>query len=244
MIRAHMATYPKRRELLLPALASILPQVDRVFLVMNEYRAIPEEISGLEKVEAVIPETDLKDVGKFMPTPAPDDLVLFVDDDLVYAPTYAEQLILAAERIGLDRSVFGYHGSIYQEVAKKGANGRKVFPFYKPLAQTVCVDQLATNSMLALGRNVPPLSYMMGSQKFVDVRYARWLCEQGVKSWCLARSHKIADELRVSSGRHETIYKTFTRKSPDHVIAEIVQFAGKGLGIGKRLGAENDVSLE
>jgi hypothetical protein len=244
MIRAHMATYPKRRELLLPALESILPQVDRLFLVMNEYPAIPEEIAGLEKVEAVIPETDLKDVGKFLPTPAPEDLVLFVDDDLVYAPTYAEQLILAAERIGLDQSVFGYHGSIYPNVANLTLKDRHVFPFYKARKEAVCVDQLGSGVMLALGRNVPPLSYMMGSQKFVDVRYARWLCEQGVKSWCLARSHKIADELRVSSGRHETIFKTFTRNSPDHVIAEIVQFAGKGLDIGKRLGADNDGSLE
>lgn len=234
MIRAHMSSYPKRRELLLPALQSILPQVDRVFLVLNEYETIPEDVAGLAGVEAVIPETDLKDVGKFLPLPAPDDLVLFVDDDLVYEASYAKRLIAAATVIGLDRAVFGYHGSIYNEVADKGANGRKVYAFKRPLEDTVMVDQLATNSMLALGRNVPPLSWMLGSQKFVDVRYARWLFDQGVQSWCLAHGRKVAQEMRVTTGPHETIYKSFTRNSPDHVIAEIRQFAGKADGIGTR----------
>ena len=232
MIRAHMATYPRRRELLERALRSIAPQVDRVFLVLNEYDAVPDAVAGIANVEPILPDSDLKDVGKFLTSPAADDHVVFVDDDLIYPAGFVAGMIAAAEGIGLDRGVFGYHGSIYTDIEQRGAMGREVHALYRKLSATTGVDQLATCAMLALGRNVAPFDYMAGSQKFVDVRYARWLHAQGIDSWCLAHPRRFVEEMRVSEGKHETIYKSFTVRSPDHVVAEIQEFAGKGRFVG------------
>lgn len=93
MIRAHMASFPKRKELMLANMQAILPQVDRLYLVLNEYTAIPDEIAGNDKIEAVIPEVDLKDVGKFYFQPEPDDFVFTMDDDLVFPPDYVETML-------------------------------------------------------------------------------------------------------------------------------------------------------
>ncbi|MDM7932937.1 hypothetical protein [Tabrizicola sp.] len=238
MIRAHMATYPKRRELLERSVRSVSAQVDRVFLVLNDYSDVPEEIASIDNVEPVIPPEDLKDVGKFLCQPGEDDLVLLVDDDLIYPADYVDRLVGAAKAIGLQDAVFGFHGSIYKDVDSHGANGRKVHSFNRDLSTTTCVDQLGTGCILALGKNVAPLSFMKGSQKFVDVRYARWLHQQGIQSWCVAHERDILQEMRLTTGRHETIYRDFTRNTPAHVILEIRDFAGKGHKVGQMVGLQ------
>lgn len=236
MIRAHMATYPKRLGSLEQAVRSVAQQVDRLYLVLNEYTEIPEGIASIENVEPIIPEEDLKDVGKFLTVPKDDDLVLLVDDDLIYPPDYAETLVSSAERIGLDNAVFGYHGSIYNDVAGKGAMGRRMFGFRQNVQTTICVDQLGTGAVLALGKNVAPLAFMQGSQKFVDVRYAKWLSAKGIDSWCLAHRRNFIGEIAPATSRTETIHSSFTRRSPHYVIAEILEFAGKGAKVGTTLG--------
>lgn len=234
MIRAHLATYPIRREILERAVRSIAAQVDCVYIVLNEYTEVPRELSTIDNIETIIPDEDFKDVGKFVLTPAADDIVCFVDDDLIYASDYVERLLRAGETIDLSKAVIGYHGSIYKDIDSKGANGRRTFSVHRDLEKSFRVDQLATNSMLALGVNVPPLDFMRGSQQFVDVRYASWLYQRGIASYCIQHGEDVTQPMRVS-GRHETIYKNFTRNSPTHVIEEIRSFAGKGSEIGSSL---------
>lgn len=236
MIRAHMATYPMRRDMLEQAVRSVAPQVDRLFLVLNDFAEVPAEIAAIGNVEPIIPDSDLKDVGKFLPLPKDDDLVFLVDDDLIYPPDFASTLVASAEGIGLDDAVFGCHGSIYDDVAGKGASGRRVYSFKQKIAETICVDQLGTGAMLALGKNLAPFSVMQSSQKFVDVRYGRWLHAKGLDCWCLAHRKGFIAEIPPSEGRGETIYDTFTQRSPDHVISEILEFAGKNPKVGTKLG--------
>lgn len=236
MIRAHMATYPQRRETLEQSVASIASQVDRVFLVLNEFSEVPPEIAAIGNVEPIIPEEDLKDLGKFLPVPKEDDIVFLTDDDLIYPPDYVSSTLAAAEGIGLGNAVFGYHGSIYTDVEARGALGRRVFGFRQNVLATTCVEQLGTGVVVALGRNIAPFSFMRGSQKFVDVRYAKWLLARGVDSWCLAHRKGFLGEISLSDGPAETIYANFTRNSPAHVIAEILEFAGKNAKVGTQLG--------
>lgn len=233
MIRAHMATFPARRSVLKQAVQSIAGQVDRVYLVLNDYTEVPDEIAAIGNVEPILPAEDLKDVGKFLPEAGPDDLVFLADDDIHYEPGYAAALITAGEALGLDRAVVGYHGSIYGDVGANGVNDRSIYSFYRPRRKTIRVDQLGTGVLMALGRNVAPLAHMMGSQKFVDVRYAAWLQAKGVASWCIRREAPLATQLFPKGEGRGSIYKTFTLTNPETVTAEILQFAGKAAGIGE-----------
>lgn len=237
MIRAHMATYPLRSGVIEAAVDEIAAQVDRLFLVMNEFKEIPVSIAANPKIEAIIPDQDLKDVGKFYFRPEPDDIVFFVDDDVVYPEKFVRQTLRRARQIGLEDNVFGYHCSIYQNGLPRGANSRRVFRLRQKLAGFHFVDQIGTGAMLALGKNVPPLEYMLGSQKFVDVRYAKWLYENGVRSIAMQRRKGFFQQRPSGNPEDASIYRTFTRKSPAHVLDEIKSFAGKFEQVGEEVGA-------
>lgn len=225
MIRAHLATYPPRLPMLEQSLASLAPQVDQVFLCLNEFAEVPAFLTRFRNVTPWIPETDLKDVGKFAPTVAVDDLVVLADDDLLYHPTHVATLWRIGEDLDLDRAVVGLHGTIYHPGQGPLIRNRTTLHCDEPLAVSTRVHQLGTGTVLALGRNVAPLDFMAGSQKFVDVRYARWLHDRGVQAWAASRPDDFLRKIELPGLKVETIYKTFTRRSPDHVLQEIRLFA-------------------
>lgn len=227
-----MATYPPREAMLRQSLQTIAPQVDKVMLCLNEYKEIPEFLKDMKNVEAFIPNADHKDVGKFIKQPAADDLVFFVDDDLRYHPNFVRRMRRLGRNIGLEDNVFGFHGSIYGEKIAVSKLDRKVFHFRRQLSDTTQVDQIATNSMMALGKNVAPLDYMAGSEKFVDVRYAKWLFQNGISSWAISRPARFLKEINSDYEDHETIWSSFTRNTPEHVMREIRTFAGKNTNVG------------
>ncbi len=231
--RAHMASFPERQHVLPAALRSIEPQVDEIYLVLNEFGEIPSLLAEFRKVHAILAGEDFKDVGKFVTRPADEDHVFFVDDDLCYASGYCDWVTQRAEAIGLETNVFGLHASIYRRTDGADAKSRKIFHYRRPLRQTIYVDQVATNSTFAIGKNVPPLEYMRGSQKFVDVRYAKWCYENNLKQIALARPFNLARPLRHGG---ETIYRSFTVASPMHVLDEIRSFAGNSQLVGQRIG--------
>lgn len=224
MIRAHIATYPPRLQMLEKSLATIAPQVDQVFLCLNQFTEVPAFLSTYRNVTAVIPDEDFKDVGKFIFEPAPDDLVFMADDDLLYSPKHVRRLRRIGEKVGLKSGVFGVHGVVYRPQYESLIRKRISFHFEDPLVQTRRVHQLGTGTVLALGRNVAPLEFMRGSQKFVDVRYARWLYSMGISSWAIERPKGFIREIDPLNNDGETIYKTFTRRTPDYVLDEIRDF--------------------
>ncbi|MDA1155039.1 MAG: hypothetical protein O2873_09865 [Proteobacteria bacterium] len=94
---------------------------------------------------------------------------------------------------------------------------------------------MATNAAIMRGKDVPPYDYMKTSQKFVDVRLAKWCFERGIPRICLPRSNgwlgSSSEVLGIAYD--ETIHKGFTRTHPTHVADEIYEFAFKTPNIGK-----------
>jgi hypothetical protein len=86
---------------------------------------------------------------------------------------------------------------------------------------------------LFLGTTVGCFSVMEGCEKNVDAGHAAWLAARGVSSWCIARKEPLAKQLVPNDGTQETIFSTFTQTNPAHVVAEIMQFAGKGKRLGE-----------
>ncbi|EEE38214.1 hypothetical protein RKLH11_2055 [Rhodobacteraceae bacterium KLH11] len=226
MIRAHMASYPPRQKMLFQSVASIIDQVDMLFLCLNQYSEVPAALSANPKIKAFIPEEDQKDVGKFITTPEPDDLVFLVDDDLIFREDFASHMLTRLDECGPEKAVIGTLATTYTTKAPESISQREVTRVGQKVRRPKRVDQLATCGMVALGCNVAPYEYMKDSQKFVDVRYARWLFEHGIESWAVDRRKGFISEIPVSRS-HETIYRTFTRQTPDRVLAEIGVFAAR-----------------
>ena len=94
--------------------------------------------------------------------------------------------------------------------------------------ETLRVDQLGTGTVYTLGCHLPPLPYMLGSQKFVDVRFARWLFENDLEAWILPRKKKRFPSLLREAGidASDTIARQFTRNWPVEVTKEVAVYAG------------------
>lgn len=235
MIVANMASFPAREEILPQMIEKLLPQVDCLNLCLNEFNDIPKELAKYEKLNAFIPNIDYKDVGKFVPEINKNDYVLLVDDDIVYPDNYVEVLYENYLKYAHLNAVIGSHGTIYPDVYNGNSKARKVFNFTKALVRPRVVNQLGTGTVFLKGHQMPSLDYMNNSQKYVDVRFSRYLYEQGFPLVCIPRENAWMGEVKLE----ETIFNSFTKKWPVHVTKEVQKIAGYG-----KLGFQNVLRIE
>jgi hypothetical protein len=254
MIVANLATYPPRRAFLRHVLDAITPQVDRVNLVLNEYDSPPEEAAGYANVRAVIPHEDTKDVGKFYTDVSDAEFVFFIDDDVSYPREYVARTLERLAALSDGPTLAGYHCSIYERplvtMSWEGlkrfakhylqpetiANYRRVFNFPAANEAAVTVDQVATNTAVMRASLVPPYDYMRTSQKFVDVRLAKWCFEHSIRRVCLPREEgwlQASDSLGFRF--EETIYRDFTLRHHSRTASEIWSYAFRTPGVGSHV---------
>ncbi|MGR3323107.1 MAG: hypothetical protein ACU0DK_14385 [Pseudooceanicola sp.] len=246
MIVANLATYPPRLSNLGAVVERIAPQVDRLNVVLNEFDSVPAFLEGRDNVVAVIPEHDTKDVGKFYPDVSGAEYVLLIDDDLVYPADYVARTVerfVAAARGG--RLMAGYHGSVYRRPRpslnpgtmlawmrydpSRIADYRRIYTFDQGMAEATILDQVATGVAILRGPDLPPYAYMRDSQKFVDVRMAKWCHEHDIPRIGLPKPENWITAVKF----RETIFRGFTRKNPPQVAAEIWEYAFKTEGAGR-----------
>lgn len=243
MISANLATYPPRRNNLLPVVRAIAPQVDRLNVVLNEYDGTLADLEAFPNVVQIVPPVDTKDTGKFLPPVEGAAHVFLIDDDLVYPADFVARTVAAFEALGAG-FVGGYHGSIYVRPpfslkprrlrrwltysSADVADHRRRLQVQHELAAPLVVDQIATNAAILRGADMPPFAYMKDSQKFVDVRLARWCFDRSLRPVLLPRPANWIGQVRFE----ETIYQGFTLTNPPAVAEEIMHYAFKVPGRG------------
>ncbi|MHA1127613.1 MAG: hypothetical protein ACTSRN_01515 [Alphaproteobacteria bacterium] len=200
---------------MLEAVRCIAPQVDKVFVVLNEYNAIPDELSAFPNVEAIIPDVDLKDAGKFWFYPASGDIVFTIDDDILYPPDYVTTTLRHADTIGLDDNVIGYQANAW---VNKGEDvfGWRNFMFFNKCANIIGVDILGTGTACMSGANTPPFSYVESSKCYVDIRFSQWQRDNGNRLWTLPRPAEYLFRNLPETLHGGSIFNTFTKMA--HVI--------------------------
>jgi hypothetical protein len=221
MIIACMCTFPARGDLILPAIDSLYNQVDKIRLCLNEYTEIPSFLDKYEKLVAIIPDTDQRDVGKFLDIDADDeDIILYVDDDIIYPENYAS--VMCQKLTENDKAVYGLHGVIYPDTYDGDVGLRRVFSFPRALEKDRLVNQIGTGTVAIKAKYRPKHSFMKGSQKFVDVRFAVHCFTHGIPIICIARGNNWLAEIKHG----ESIFSTFTKKWPLTVTMEVQTIAG------------------
>lgn len=111
MIVASMATLPARRDIALRAVASLLPQVDALYVWLDKHASdeVAAATAAFEDLWASLPDLaprpviafgDRGDGGKFYPLPFlhDDDVWLILDDDLELPPDYVATMEAALDR--------------------------------------------------------------------------------------------------------------------------------------------------
>jgi len=220
-----MATFPARAEFLTKALESLQGQLDHLVVVLNEYtRKRARQLPSFANVSYIIPAADTKDTGKFMGERSPDEYVFLTDDDLLYPPGYVQTLVHAYEALPTDRAVVGLHGVIYSDLFDGAARSRFVAKFDKALPGRLLVNQLGTGCVMTRGDLLPDFDYMKTSQRFVDVRFAKYCHEQQIAMVCLPRSANWVQDLEAG----DSIFETYTRTNQENQLEEILAFGGYG----------------
>lgn len=249
MIVANMATYPARAAALREAVQRIAPQVDRLNVVLNEYDAVPEWLKEMPGVFALIPDEDLKDIGKFYPGVADSDVVILVDDDLLYPSDYVSHLVREATAAGLlsgRGGIGGLHGTIYTGFldnlsirvalrvlyhrAWRVGSFRRMLSYWDELAKPVQVEQIGTGTAILPGHLMPALPDMISGKRRADVQLAGWAHRNNVPIVALPR----AQGWLKSNEQDDSIYAAYTRHMPAELSGEIKKFAGLIEGAGNQ----------
>jgi len=220
-----VATYPARAGNLPVMLESVATQLDEIHVVLNQYSKRQQRmLPRYPNVHYLVPEEDLKDTGKFLRAPQPDDYVFLMDDDLVFPPDYADTLIAYLARLPSQRVAIGVHGVIYSDLFEGAAPSRFVAKFDKALAKPTLVNQLGTGCLMLPGDLMPSFEFMRSSQRFVDVRFARYCHEAGIGMLCVARDAEWVKDQEPE----ESIFESYTRVHHGEQLGEILAFAGFG----------------
>ena len=97
---AGIATLKEREESFKQTIASLYPQVDRIYCVLNNYDEISEWITELPKVVPILGHNTFADSGKVLFASAFDSgYYLTLDDDLIVPEGYVEYMIVKYENI-------------------------------------------------------------------------------------------------------------------------------------------------
>ncbi|NRB19443.1 MAG: hypothetical protein HRU33_18250 [Rhodobacteraceae bacterium] len=157
MIVAGMSTIPSRAHTSPLAIASLLPQVDRLWLSLDGYEAIP----AFAKHPKIICQFGqqhggLKAEGKFLGLALDDDAQIYVsaDDDMLYPKGFVRHLarmcILHPKPVAV-----GTHGSVFKKDIRSYVSDRKVtMSRHSQIRPWRKVDVLATNGTVHLVKDL------------------------------------------------------------------------------------------
>lgn len=222
-IRANLATFPPRTSILTQTIESILPQVDRLCVCLNEYTEIPPELADHDKIEASIPESDLKDAGKFAFCPDDDDFVLTIDDDILYPPDYAERLVNAYDTLDPLESVIGVLGHAWVNKGQTGKMGWRNYKITSAAKHYFKVDLLGTGTCCMLGRNLPELDTMRSAAGYIDIRHARLQALAGRQLWIIPRDDNFLKSNMPDDLMESSLFHTINRARDPGMMLEIRQ---------------------
>lgn len=211
MIRAHLASFPPRASILMQTLATILPQVDRLYICLNDYDQIPQELGDDARIHAMIPDRDLKDAGKFAFTPQPDDIVFTIDDDILYPPDYVARTLRGFDEVDPARNLLGYQGGAWVMKPKLGRHGWRAFLFHRRAPAMIKADILGTGTACQLGRNMPELDQIVSAAGFVDQRHARLHSAAGRHMWIMPREQDTLRSNMPDALRDTSLFETVQR---------------------------------
>lgn len=185
-----MATYPARHATLAQVVASLAPQVDRLFIYANE---TTEGLPRLDDQPNVIVldsrryEGNLSANGKIFPIRFLKDCTVFtVDDDFLYPPDYVSRY-LHVLGIFRNRCCVTTHGSLFPERPHWYYERCHVFSGVQALnaAQLVTLAGSGTFAFHQAALPLRPEEFL--DEIMVDLKLSLAAAERKLPIWCLAR---------------------------------------------------------
>lgn len=201
---ANIASFPSRESCLLLMLESIKGQFDAVRLYWN----------GTEKpdvpkwVKVINDDGDLTDLGKFrFLTGAigfnkwPDEYYFTLDDDLIYPPTYADDMVAAIKEHGC---IVTHHGRRLLGKGKQYYGGHDLTMCLKANPTDRSVDVAGTGVTAFSTDYFRPLIWRDTRMKMADLVFSEEAARRGKEIMCLAHPSDYFGYLEPENTIHET----------------------------------------
>jgi glycosyltransferase involved in cell wall biosynthesis len=210
-----IASIPSRKKLLIKAIKSLLPQCDKMFLYLNNYKKKDaKEIKNISgKIEYVIGDNSKGDAGKFFWAKGLKGYIFTCDDDIVYAKDYCSNAIEGIERYKRI-AIITYHGKTFTFPIVKFYKGHTSF-FH-------CLEDVNEDSFIHVGGTgvmawhsdtITPKMKYFPSPNMADIHMA--ILAQKEKKPIVVLKHKKGWLKDLSP--KETIYNTHVGKDGKQV---------------------------
>lgn len=215
---AFMATFPKRRKHLARAVQSLLPQVDHLFIYMNNYDEIPGFLLN-ERITALPASTmeDLRDIGKFYHmSNVPTGYFFTVDDDIEYPKDYCDTLVRKIEDYDR-RAIVGVHGVIFEQPLRRFFSpNRTTFRFQRALDVDSKVNLIGTGTMAFHSSTITlkPGSLPKG---MADIGVAIAAKVNRVDMIAVARPEKWLVPILVKGQEDHSLWEEFRENDDEHI---------------------------
>lgn len=152
-IVAGMATLEVRDDTFRKAFASIVGQVDRLYLYLDGHGEVPELVRGDPRVTAILSRDvpGLHANGKLLglALESEDCVFVSVDDDFSYAPDFVGHLRAGLEQYA-GRAVVGYHGVVLRRPFTGYNKDRSTIPYTSRPFEDRAVDAIGTGAAMFL----------------------------------------------------------------------------------------------
>ncbi len=152
-----IATIPARAEWLALVLGDILGQVDRLYVYLDGYDAVPACVRH-PKVTVLRSQSHgiWWSTGKFLGVTREslDCVYITFDDDIRYPPDHVATLVAGLVRYG-GQALVGFHGSLFYPPYHSFLGDRLLFPYTKGLSSDLEVDMLGSATTAFLPARLP-----------------------------------------------------------------------------------------
>lgn len=209
-VAATIASFPDRFGYLAQVVDRIQPQVDLLFVYLNNTARVP---TFLRRDYIVVnigdkAEGDLRDAGKFYPIDrlvSDFEVLLTLDDDIAYPPNYIKAMCAHLNRFDSHCAV-GVHAALVSEPFVNAKQSRRVFHFREPLAAHIPVNLIGTGTM-AIGTNeLSELTLAQLQPGAVDVSFAGFAKRAGLPLVAVPRLRGWLSPMTLGGPANRTLY--------------------------------------
>jgi hypothetical protein len=168
--------------------ASLRPQVDRLFVALNNYPSTPDFLNEGEYIHL---DNSTGDAAKFYNVEKWDGYFFSCDDDLIYPPDYVQTMITAIHKY---KGIVTLHGKKYP---------RPFTTFYNMLTNVRCLDNCDNDTFI----DVPGTGVMAFHTSMFNLHYADFKRPNMADVWVCVKA--IQQQVKIVALTHKAGYLTY-----------------------------------
>jgi hypothetical protein len=215
MVSCHIATLPERVESLKQVIASISPQVDKVYIMLNGHTEVPSFLRELRNVNYEICDNSLTDGAKWLHVNDEPAVCVILDDDLIATPLFVKYMLEGLHRYGAAVSL---HGKRYdtKPVLRFRRSYTSNFRCLGNVDSDIPVHLIGTGCMLFDNRRIMLDQSVYEYKDMADVLFSRFCTYNNIPMTVL--KHRAGQFLRYIPQAETIWHRTYDDKIQTEIL--------------------------